>query len=168
MNKKFVAFILAFVMIGTFFASDVMAAAGDIQISATVNGSDISLHTTSGTALSVSVSSPIVIAWTAQNTGPDTEHLNDIYAEVLTVTTILFWDLENKVWDATIDVDGADTDGDGKEGFDIPGNASDQGTITIDPTPYKDALSGRKVKINVTFNFEGWSKTITVYVQFST
>jgi hypothetical protein len=97
-------------------------------------------------------------------------HLTDASVTFYTLQTILFWQLESKVYTHQVDLDNEDDDGDGKEGFDIPAGTSESDSFEIsseDIAEYRDALSGQKVRIDILFNFETISDyTVTVYINF--
>jgi hypothetical protein len=177
MNKQWIAFLVTFLMIGTLFSSTMMVAEeGDIELSGTINGSNIADHTTSEKALAVSVSRPVIVAWRVYNGGPDTVYLLNIDVAVSTVTKVLFWEFENQVWSGTLDVNGNDWDRDTSDTVAINDGGWDKGTLTLDLTEYQDVLSGRKAKLSLTFNFEGkgadgsiedFVVSQTVYLQFA-
>ncbi|WP_287587352.1 hypothetical protein [Candidatus Borrarchaeum sp.] len=98
----------------------------------------------------------------------ETVHLTDATVSFYTLQTILFWDIESKVYDHQVDLDNEDDDGDGKEGFDISAATSESDSFDISPeemAEYRDALSGQRVRIDILFNFETIPDyTIKVYI----
>jgi len=105
-----------------------------------------------------------------QNNG-ETVHLTDMSMEIYSVQRILgIWDWEVKIYTHNIDVDNADDDGDGKEGFDIPAGLSETDSFTVaaeEIAEYKEEVRGQSVRLDVVFNFETIPDfTATVYIDF--
>jgi len=91
--------------------------------------------------------------------------------EIYTVQRILgIWDWEARIYTHQIDVDNADEDGDGKEGFDIPARLSEDDSFTVaaeEIEEYKEQVRGQSVRLDVIFNFETIPDfTATVYIDF--
>jgi hypothetical protein len=142
---------------------------GDLTLTVLVNGQDVSLNYVEANPLSIDLSQAIEVDLSLSNAGA-TVHLTDATVSFYTLQTILFWDLESKVYDHQVDLDNDDDDGDGKEGFDILAGTSESDSFEItseDIAEYRDALSGQKVRIDILFNFEAISDyTVTVYITF--
>ncbi|MFX1521291.1 MAG: hypothetical protein ACFFCD_15360 [Promethearchaeota archaeon] len=153
-----------------------VAEEGGIELSGTINGINIADHTTSEKALAVSVSRSVIVAWKVYNGGPDTVYLINIDVTVSTVTKVLFWEFENQVWSGKLDVNDQGWDRETSDTVAIDPNGWDKGTLTLDLTEHQDVLSGRTVKLTLTFNFEGkgadgsvedLAVSQTIYLQFT-
>jgi hypothetical protein len=177
MNKHWVAFLVTFLMIGTLYSSAIIVAEeGGIELSGTINGANITDHTTSEKALAVSVSRPVKVVWKVYNGVSDTVYLINIDVAVSTVTKLLFWGFENQVWSGTLDVNGNDWDRGTSDKVSVNPGDWDKGTLTLSLTEYQDVLSGRTVKLTLVFNFDGkgvdgsvedFVVSQTVYLQFA-
>ncbi len=141
----------------------------DLTLTVLVNGQDVSLNYVESDPLVMDLSQAIEVDLSMSNDGA-TVHLTDATVSFYTLQTILFWELESKVYDHQVDLDNDDDDGDGMEGFDIPAGASESDSFEItseDIAEYRDALSGQRVRIDILFNFEVISDyTVTVYITF--
>ena len=141
----------------------------DLTLTVLINSNDVSSHNTKDNPLVLNVDNDINVNFAIQNNG-ETVHLTDMSIDIFTVQTILFWDWEAKIYTHQIDVDNADDDGDGMEGFDIPAGLSESDSFIVDDeeiAEYKDQVRGQRVRIDVNFNFESISDyTITVYIDF--
>jgi hypothetical protein len=141
----------------------------DLTLTVLVNSQDVSAHNVKSNPLVINLTQPIEMDLSMTNAG-GTVHLTDASVTFYTLQTILFWQLESKVYTHQVDLDNEDDDGDGKEGFDIPAGTSESDSFEIsseDIAEYRDALSGQKVRIDILFNFETISDyTVTVYINF--
>ena len=141
----------------------------DLTLTVLVNGQDVSLNYVKSNPLLINLTEAIEVDLSLSNAGA-TVHLTDATVSFYTLQTILFWELESKVYDHLADLDNDDDDGDGKEGFDIPAATSESDSFEItteDIAEYRDALSGQEVRIDILFNFETISDyTVTVYITF--
>lgn len=141
----------------------------DLTLSVQVNGQDTSAHDVRSNPLVINLNDALLVSLSMTNAG-ETVHLTDATVSFYTVQTILFWDLDTKVYDHQVDLDNDDEDGDGKEGFDIPAATSESDSFEISPediAEYRDALTGQRVRIDILFNFEGIDNyTIKVYINF--
>ena len=142
----------------------------DLTMTVIINGNDASQYNTKDNPLAINVDNAISVHFAIQNNG-ETVHLTDMSMDIYTVQRILgIWDWEVKVYTHQIDVDNADDDGDGMEGFDIPAGLSESDSVIVDDeeiAEYKDQVRGQRVRIDVNFNFESISDyTITVYIDF--
>ena len=142
---------------------------GDLTLTVLVNGQDVTLNNAKSNPLVVDLSQAIDVDLSLSNAGA-TVHLTDATVSFYTLQTILFWELEQKVYDHLVDLDNDDDDGDGMEGFDIPAATSETDSFSISPeeiAEYKDALEGQRVRIDILFNFETIADyTIKVYINF--
>jgi hypothetical protein len=142
----------------------------DLTLTVLVNGQDVSLNNVKSNPLILDLSQPINVELSMSNTGK-TVHLTDAAVTFYTLQTILFWELETKVYTHQVDLDNSDEDGDGKEGFDIPASTSESNSFVISPediADYRDTLSGQKVRIDILFNFEDIPDfTVQVYITFA-
>jgi hypothetical protein len=141
----------------------------DLTLTVLVNGQDTSAHNVKSNPLVIDLSQPLQVSLSLTNAG-GTVHLTDASVSFYTLQTILFWQLESKVYTHQVDLDNEDDDGDGKEGFDILAGASESDGFEISPediADYRDALSGQKVRIDILFNFETIPDyTVKVYINF--
>ncbi len=140
-----------------------------LSLTVLVNGQDTGAHNVKSNPLTINLTQALEVDLSMVNAG-DTVHITDATVSFYTIQTILFWDLESKVYDHQVDLDNEDDDGDGKEGFDIPASSSESESFEISPediAEYRDALSGQRVRIDILFNFEVISDyTVTVYINF--
>lgn len=141
----------------------------DLTLSVQVNGQDTSAHDVRSNPLVINLNDALLVSLSMTNAG-ETVHLTDATVSFYTVQTILFWDLDTKVYDHQVDLDNDDEDGDGKEGFDIPAATSESDSFEISPediAEYRDALTGQRVRIDILFNFEIIEDyTVKVYINF--
>ncbi|MFX1521100.1 MAG: hypothetical protein ACFFCD_14385 [Promethearchaeota archaeon] len=141
----------------------------DLTLTVLVNGHDVSLNNVKSNPLVIDLSQPIEIELLMSNAG-ETVHLTDAAVTFYTLQTILFWQLETKIYTHQVDLDNNDDDGDGKQGFDIPAGTNESDSFVISPediADYHDALSGRNVRLDILFNFENIPDyTIKVYLTF--
>lgn len=141
----------------------------DLTLTVLVNGQDTSAHNVKSNPLVIDLSQAITVDLSMTNAG-ETVHLTDASVTFYTLQTILFWQLETKVYTHQVDLDNEDEDGDGKEGFDIPAGISESDSFEVSPediAEYRDALSGQKVRIDILFNFETIPDyTVKVYINF--
>lgn len=171
LKKSLIASILSLVLLLTLMplATNATYTHEDLTLTVLVNGQDVTLNNVKTNPLVVNLSQAIDVDLSVSNAGA-TVHLTDATVSFYTLQTILFWDLESKVYDHQVDLDNDDDDGDGMEGFDIPAGTSESDSFEItseDIAEYRDALSGQKVRIDILFNFEVISDyTVTVYITF--
>lgn len=142
----------------------------DLTLTVIINGNDVSQYNTKDNPLTINVDNAISVDLAIQNNGV-TAHLTDMSMEIYSVQRILgIWDWEVKIYTHQIDVDNADDDGDGKEGFDIPAGLSETDSFTVaaeEIAEYKEEVRGQSVRLDVIFNFETIPDfTATVYIDF--
>jgi len=142
----------------------------DLTLTVIINGYDVSQYNTKDNPLTIHVDNPINIHIAIQNNG-ETVHLTDMSMDIYSVQRILgIWDWEVKVYTHLIDVDNADEDGDGKEGFDVLAGISETDSFTVaaeEIAEYKEEVRGQNVRLDVIFNFETIPDfTATVYIDF--
>lgn len=142
----------------------------DLTMTVIINGNDASQYNTKDNPLAINVDNAISVHFAIQNNG-ETVHLTDMSMEIYTVQRILgIWDWEVKIYTHQIDVDNADEDGDGKEGFDVPAGISEADSFTVaaeEIAEYKEEVRGQSVRLDVIFNFETIPDfTATVYIDF--
>ena len=142
----------------------------DLTLTVIINGNDASQFNTKDNPLTINVDNAISVHYSIQNQG-ETVHLTDMSMEIFTVQRILgIWDWEARIYTHQIDVDNADEDGDGKEGFDVPAGLSESDSFVVPAEEfeeYKEQVRGQSVRLDVIFNFETIPDfTATVYIDF--